>query len=631
MSTAASIPQSSQARCIHGILEAWAELTPAAIAIAAPRRIPLTYHRLLTHVKSVTETLNAAGIGRNDRVIVALPNGPEMAAAFLAVAAGATCAPLNPAYRANEFVSHMSSLDARALIIQPEMDSAAKAVAQSLGIPVLELSPIPDGEAGLFTLAGDGNPRAARRGFAEPGDVALVLHTSGTTSRPKIVPLTQINLCASADNTRVALALTAADRCLNVMPLFHIHGLVGAVLSSLAAGGSVVCAAEFSAPQFFAWLEELRPTWYTAAPAVHQAILESAAVHREVVQRSPMRFIRSCSAPLRAALMSELEQRFKAPVIDAYGMTEAAHQIASNPLPPGRRKPGSVGVAAGPEVAIMNEAGNRLPAGQPGEIAIRGSSVIQSYDGPPEVNRQAFARGWLRTGDLGYLDGDGYLYITARLKEIINRGGEKISPEEIEEALLAHPAVAEAAAFAVPHVTLGEEVVAAVVLRKGGAPTEGDICEFAAARLSDFKVPKRVAVVRDLPRTASGKLQRAALAERLGLANQFMPAPSEPFAAPRTSIEETLANIWAQVLGLEKVGVHDNFFDLGGHSLLATQVVSRVREAFQIELSLRSFFELPTVAGLAHLIEQTQDGGAPSSPPKITPVSRQPRRARSPL
>ena len=616
---------SSEARSIHHVLRQWAELTPQAVAIAAPGRAALTYRRLFAHVKSVVEALNAAGIGRGDRVIVALPNGPEMATAFVAVAAGATCVPVNPAYRVTELASHIASLGAKASIVQAGTDSAARAAARSLGVRILELSPIPDAEAGLFILAGDGHTRAARTGFAEPGDAALVLLTSGTTSRPKVVSLTHANLSASADNIRAALELTAADRCLNVMPLFHIHGLAGAVLSSLAAGASVFCAPDFYAPKFLEWMEEFRPTWYTAAPAIHQAILERAASHREVVQRSPLRFIRSCSAPLRVALMAELERKFKAPVIEAYGMTEAAHQIASNPLD--RRKAGSVGVAAGPEVAILDEAGDRLPVGQVGEIAIRGANVIQGYDGAAEIDREAFTHGWLRTGDLGYLDGDGYLFITGRLKEIVNRGGEKISPEEIEEALLAHPAVAEAAAFAVFHVTLGEEVAAAVVLREDGAPTEQEIRDFVAERLSDFKVPKRVVVVRELPKTASGKIRRRDLAEQLRLTAEVRAEPSAAYAPPVTPTEKGLVEIWSEVLGIAPIGIHDNFFMLGGDSLRAGQVLSRLRESAQVEISFVSFFATPSVAGLGKAVEAARQG----APDATAPIRRAPRDETPPL
>jgi len=551
MPKAVALSKSRESRTLHRILQKWAELTPEAIAIAAPGRAPLTYRRLFAQIETVKKILNAAGIGRNDRVVVALPDGPETAVAFLAVAAAASCVPLNPAYRAGELTSYMAPLGAKALIAPAENDSHARTVARALGIPVLELSALPHGEAGLFKLSGAANTRATRSGFAAPDDVALMLYTSGTTSNPKLVPLTQVNLCASARNIRAALELTQADRCLNVMPLFHIHGLIGAVLSSLAAGGSVVCTPGFYAPQFFQWLDEFRPTWYTAVPTIHQSILVRAAANREIIVRSALRFIRSCSAPLPARLASELEETFGVPVVDSYGMSEACHQIASTP--PGRRKPGSVGVAAGPEIAIIDETGSRLPAGLDGEIAIRGANVMQGYAGTPEINRQAFIEGWFRTGDLGHIDCEGYLFITGRLKEVINRAGEKISPAEVEEALLAHPAVKEAVVFAIPHPELGEEIGAAVVLGDGAKVSDSELRRFAAERLADFKVPSRIVFVAAIPAGATGKIERLTLAERLGLLPESS-GKQAAYAPPHTPLENQLADIWSEVLGVARVG-----------------------------------------------------------------------------
>jgi len=536
------------------------------------------------------------GMGRNDRVAIVLPNGPEMAVAFVAVAAGATSAPLNPAYRANEFDFYLSDLKAKALIIQSGMDSPAIAVAHARGIPIIELLPALEAEAGIFTLRGDKRSRTARNGFAQPNDVALVLHTSGTTSRPKIVPLTQTNICTSAHNIRVALELVDSDRCLNVMPLFHIHGLMAATLSSLATGASVVCTPGFDASKFFGWLEAFRPTWYTAVPTMHQAILERAASNRHIIARCPLRFIRSCSASLPPKSMAELEGVFNAPVIESYGMTEAAHQMASNPLPPRQRKPGSVGVAAGPEVAIMDEAGNLLPAGETGEIVIRGANVTRGYENNPAANESAFTNGWFRTGDQGYMDANGYFYITGRLKEIINRGGEKIAPREVDEALIDHPAVAQAVTFAVPHATLSEDVAAAVVLRENASVTERELREFAFARLADYKVPSQVVIVDEIPKGPTGKLQRIGLAEKL--AKKLKAA----FVAPRNAVESTLARIWAEALGLDHVGVHDNFFAMGGDSLLAARVISRIRTAFHVEVPLPTIFQAPTIEQLASLL-----------------------------
>ena len=586
---------------VYDLIEARAASTPAAIAIATPGRAPLTYGRLLARGDAARATLNVLGLGRHDRVALVLSDSPEAAVAFLAVTAAATCAPLNPAYQAAEFDFYLSDLHAKAVIVLPGVDSPARAAARARGIPVIELSPGQDEPAGVFTLAGDTQLPATQRELAMPDDVALVLHTSGTTARPKIVPLTGRNLCASARHIGATLALNANDRCLNVMPLFHIHGLVGALLTSIAAGASVVCTPGFHAPRFFGWIDVFAPTWYTAVPTMHQAIAARAPAHEDIIARRPLRFIRSSSAALPPRLLEELERLFGAPVVEAYGMTEAAHQMASNPLPPQIRKPGSVGPAAGPEVAVMDEEGRLLERGETGELVIHGPNITRGYDNNEGANEKAFTRGWFRTGDQGYLDTDGYVFLTGRLKELINHGGEKIAPREIDEVLLDHPAVAQAVAFAVPHATLGEEVAAAVVVRDGNSTTERALRQFAADQLAPFKVPRRVLIVAEIPKGPTGKLQRIGLAEKLGLPllNDSADATCDEFVAPRTPLEEALAVIWTQVLGVERVGVHDSFLALGGDSVLAAQILARVHDTIGVDISLIDFFEARTVAGLA--------------------------------
>ena len=304
---------------------------------------------------------------------------------------------------------------------------------------------------------------------------------------------------------------------MNVMPLFHIHGLMAATLAPLSAGGSIFCTPGFNALRFFAWLDEARPTYYTAVPTMHQAILSRARGNREILERARLRFVRSSSSSLPPQVMAELEEVFGAPVVEAYAMTEAAHQMTCNPLPPGERKPGTVGVAAGPEVLIMDAAGALLPAGSVGEVVIRGTNVTDGYENNPEANATAFSDGWFRTGDQGVMDGEGYLTITGRLKEIINRGGEKISPREVDDVLMDHPAVQQVVTFAVPHPKLGEEVAAAVVLREGMDATPQDVRDFAMTRLAAFKCPKTVVILDEIPKGPTGKLQRIGLADKLGI------------------------------------------------------------------------------------------------------------------
>jgi acyl-CoA synthetase (AMP-forming)/AMP-acid ligase II len=494
---------------------------PDAIAMSAPGGVPLSYRGLRELAQRTIAALNGRGIGRNDRVAIVLDNGPEMAAAFVCVGAGATAAPLNPAYRAEEFEFYLSDLGAKILVIERDKPSPAVDVAAKLGVPVVRLAATPERGAGAFELefpASLATSAAGGPGPARPDDIALVLHTSGTTSRPKIVPLAQRNVCASARNIRTTLALSPADRGLNIMPLFHIHGLIAGTLAPLSAGGEVCYTTGFNALKFFPWTAEVHPTWYTGVPTMHQAILSRAGKSTDVIKANPLRFIRSSSASLPPQVLQELESTFGAPVIESYGMTEAAHQMTSNLLPPGKRKPGSVGVAAGPEVRVIDADGNPLPAGRPGEVAIRGENVTAGYENNPRANAEAFTHGWFRTGDQGVMDAEGYLTITGRLKEIINRGGEKISPREVDEVLMDHPAVAQCVTFGMPHHKLGEDVATAVVLREGAQAGERELREFVAARLADFKVPRKVLILPEIPKGATGKIQRIGLAQQLGLA-----------------------------------------------------------------------------------------------------------------
>jgi acyl-CoA synthetase (AMP-forming)/AMP-acid ligase II len=489
-----------------------------AVALSAPSRIPpLTYRALREHVAAITKWLASQGIGPGDRVGIVLDNGPEMATAFLSIASAATAAPLNPTYRAEEFEFYLSDLGAKLLVVAAGKDSPALAVAEKLGVPVARLTPHPEQGAGSFSLASErgGMPKSVRA--ATPDDIALVLHTSGTTSRPKIVPLAHKNIAASAANIRNTLALTAQDRGLVIMPLFHIHGLIAALSAPLSAGGEVCCTPGFNALKFFAWLDERKPTWYTGVPTMHQAILLRAPGNAEVVARHRLRFIRSSSSPLPPTVIAELERVFGVPVVEAYGMTEAAHQMASNPLG-GPRKPGTVGPSGGPEIRIVDDKGGTVPRGQTGEIVIRGPNVMTAYENNPKANADAFHGEWFRTGDQGTMDADGYVSITGRLKEIINRGGEKISPREVDEIIMEHPAVHQCVTFAMPHDMLGEDVAAAIVLRQGKAATDKELRDFASARLAPYKVPRKILILTEIPVGATGKLQRIGLAQKLGLA-----------------------------------------------------------------------------------------------------------------
>jgi acyl-CoA synthetase (AMP-forming)/AMP-acid ligase II len=471
----------------------------------------ISYGALRRQVDAVAEALAASGVRRGDRVGIALPNGLQAIVSFLAASMAGTAAPLNPAYKEDEFRFYLEDTKARVLILPPagavEARRAAGSAVEVLSVEVDDL-----GTVGLSGVS-SGLPVVP----ATVDDVALILHTSGSTGRPKRVPLSHANLSISARNVARSYALTADDVSLCVMPLFHVHGLVASTLATLATGGTVVVPEKFNPLSFWRVARDHGVTWYSAVPTLHQLLLARAEPGSPPVGSEKLRFIRSCSAPLSPQVMKDLEAAFGAPVVEAYGMTEAAHQMASNPLPPGERLPGSVGQGTDVRVSIMDEEGRHLPPGVIGEVVIKGPNVITAYENNPEANAASFVDGWFRTGDQGVLDANGYLKLTGRLKEMINRGGEKISPSEVDQVLLTHPAVAEAVCFGVAHPTYGEEVVAAVVLRQ--AASEADLLAFCKERLTDYKRPKKIHITDTIPRTATGKIQRR------NVAQSFTPQP----------------------------------------------------------------------------------------------------------
>ncbi|GMQ80811.1 MAG: acyl--CoA ligase [Rhodothermia bacterium] len=598
-----------QVGTISGIVASNAETRPNGNAVLSLKSHALTYEALFEHISDTVSALNAIGLTRNDRLAVVLPNGPEMATAFCAISSGFSCAPLNPSFQATEFDFYLSDLKAKAVIVQAGFDSPVRDVATRLGVSVLELHP-ESSRSGLFSLSHEIETLKKRDppDFAGPLDEALVLHTSGTTSRPKLVPLSHGNLVASAVNISESLALSDRDICMNVMPLFHIHGLMACVLASFQSGASVVCTPGFSAPSFLEQLSRTGATWYSAVPTMHQAIVGRVQANPSSTNAINLRFIRSSSASLPPTVMSDLEQAFGVPVIESYGMTEASHQMASNPLPPLQRKPGTVGLAAGPEVSVMDEDGVIVGADQVGEIVIRGNNVTVGYAGNPQANAAAFTNGWFRTGDQGYLDEDGYLTITGRLKEIINRGGEKISPREIDEVLLAHPSVRQAVTFALPDQNTGEEVAAAVVLEAGNKVGERELQDFVAERLVDFKIPRRVVFLDEIPKGPTGKLRRIGLSDQLDIRGEL---PRESLNVrvgdtgdPDTDTEKAMIAIWKNVLKLEQIGLDDSYLSLGGDSILVAQILNRVESVLGVRLSIIDFFGLATVRRLSKRVDE---------------------------
>jgi len=484
-----------------------------ATALIAPEGASLDYSGLRRVVAALGREMSALGVSASDRVAISVPNGSIAAITFLASACHAAAAPLNPKYRESEFEFYLKDLTPKLLIVSADSGDAVLEAAKTVGVAVATIT----GSLGELTLGRASTADSAAGDGPGANDAGLLLHTSGTTSRPKVVPISQRNLARSADNIAASLALTSADRSLNVMPLFHIHGLLAGLLAPLSVGATVVATAGFDAFAFFNQLSTFAPTYYTAVPTMHQMVIDRGQRHLEAAAAAKLRFIRSSSASLPSSVLEQLEALFVAPVVEAYGMTEATHQMCANPLPPGKRKPRSVGLPTGIELAVLDESGVAVAPQATGQVAIKGATVVASYQDNPQATEEAFRGGWFLTGDEGYLDDDGYLYLTGRLKELINRGGEKISPLEVDEALLRHESVAQAVTFAVAHKKLGEDVAAGVVLHPDAQVTERELKDFLSLTLAAFKVPRSIVFLDELPKGATGKLQRIGLAERLGI------------------------------------------------------------------------------------------------------------------
>jgi acyl-CoA synthetase (AMP-forming)/AMP-acid ligase II len=470
--------------------------------------IRVTYDSLRQQVLAMANALASAGIRRGDVVAIALPNGLPAIVSFLAASIAGTAAPLNPAYPYEEFLFFLGDTNARVLLCPPVGAEFVRSAAADRKIPVIPVEMSPEGDVHLINA-----PSGATAKEPTADDIALVLHTSGSTGRPKRVPLRHFNLAVSSANIANTYALSEGDVSLCIMPLFHIHGLIGSVMATLLSGGTVVVPTKFNALSFWRTVREHRVTWYSGVPTMHQLLL--ARAHQKPAEAATLRFIRSCSAPLSAELIHKIEDLFGVPFVEAYGMTEAAHQMTSNPLPPRHRKAGSVGVGVGLRISIMDREGNHLGTNQRGEVAIQGANVFRGYENNPEANVRAFVNGWFRTGDEGLLDQDCYLHLTGRIKDIIIRGGENIAPHEVDEILLRHPAVAAAVTFGCLHPTLGEEVAAAVVLHEPNGATESELIKHSRELLAEYKCPTKIYLVESIPTTATGKIRRRAVAAAL--------------------------------------------------------------------------------------------------------------------
>ena len=555
---------------------------------------PMSYAQTYASVQRLSEALAAAGVGGRDRIATLQPRGPAGLIAFLSASTVGCCCPMNPSMRAEEYEAYYRMLKISAVLDGTSSAIAAEAAAK-LGLPLIS-----------FTDKGDeisvsvSRPRKRAHDDTElPPGTALLMQTSGTTAKPKIIPLTHQNVLSAALGIVDWFELTPDDVCLNPMPLHHMHGLVTACTASLLAGSAVCCLEAFKAPSFHEALETLQPTWFTGSPTMHLALKNfyDRAVDR--VPTTRLRFFRSSSAPLPASIIADLERLFSAPLMETYGLTETGSMVCANPLPPRERKVGSVGVAVGAEIKICNDEGRVLTAQEPGEVVIRGPSVIHHYLGNDEANNTLFHDGWLRTGDIGFLDEDGYLFIVGRSKELIKRGGLSVYPDEVDNALVAHPSVAESASFSVPHPTLGEELVSAIVPVAGQAPLEHDLRIYLSNQLSTYKVPAAILIVPYLPKNEAGKIMRREVPKHFQRA--FEPR-NQP---PAGELEQTLLELWRKTLSRTDFGVDDNVLLLGADPIRSGELVEQLHARTGLRLSVKDVLAKPTVRTMANYLSST--------------------------
>jgi oxalate---CoA ligase len=579
-------------------------------AIATSRREPLSYGALNTLIQQNVEFLNQYGFGRNDRIAVVMANGAEMATVCLSIMSCASCVPLNPDYMQPEFSQFLSRLNIKALITDKDETHAAIKAANKQSISIINVVSEQQQQAGLFSfgfLQKHENRSAPNSGYAQAGDTAIVLLTSGSTSTPKIVPLSHNNISASSVNMVRSLNLSENDVCLNMLPMFHIGALVDLLIAPLSVGSSVVCATSMTSSTFFSYLDEYRPTWYQGVPTMIKDVVDHANRTGLTVSDTSLRLIRSVSSPLSKELMQLCEQLFQIPVIEIYGMTETAGVITSNPLPPAVRKPGSVGIPCGTEIHIIDETGNPVDVELEGEIVVRGDNVTNGYEGDRSSKHDNFVNSWFRTGDQGYLDQDGYLFITGRVKELINRGGEKISPREVDGVLLQHPLIHDAASFPIPHESLGEEVAAVIVLETGADLSKQKLQDYMASELAYFKIPRAICFLDEIPKGPTGKLQRHTLSEICTNINRATHQHDIEVATTPLAIE--LVALWESVLNVSPIGIHDNFFELGGDSLKALTFIDQLEKNIGIHADVSALLDSQTVHEFENYIETHIKGG----------------------
>ncbi|MAI78327.1 MAG: hypothetical protein CL917_05275, partial [Deltaproteobacteria bacterium] len=598
----------------------WAGQTPEAPAILSPDRAPLTFNRLHAEAKKIALQCREFGIGSHDAVATVMPQSVEQHLLIIGLSIHGVAAPLNPAYTQGEFEEHFKAFDARALFVEKGSESPAVDAAEALGLILVEVEPLLSEPAGisLQTVKNPANERVSPidRSLVSPdeNDIAMIVLTSGTTARGKPVPLTQKNICTSAAFTEELYTLGRADRCIRIMPLFHVFGAIHQGMIPLFSGGSVVSINDFNPADFPIVLKEFSPTWFGGGPTFHRAILDSLARVPKMAESENVRFVLSGGSPGPLSLCEEIESTFTAPFIEAYGLSEGTGLSTANPLGSGEQKLGSVGKLVGArfdqELRVVDEAGRSVAVHAQGEVVIRGPNVISGYLKMPEENQKLFYGDWLRTGDLGHLDVDGYLFIDGRLKEVINRGGEKISPASVDEVLMTHPDVEVAVTFPIPDDRLGEDVASAIVIREGRIPNKTNLRRYAAERLALFKVPHVIVFVDEetIPRNATGKPKRDQLAQQLKLESASIRRGEGPLKPPGTEVEKRLVSFLSSLLELDAVGVDEDFFDLGGDSFKATALTQWIDQEFKIQMRPIVLFEAASAASLARLIEANSPG-----------------------
>jgi acyl-CoA synthetase (AMP-forming)/AMP-acid ligase II/acyl carrier protein len=555
----------------------------------------LSHAQLFEATQRVWPWLASCGIAPSARIAVLMPAGMDLSICCLAIACQAVCIPLHAGLAETELQALLGDAKADAVLGMPG-DAMTARLAQKLGLTALVFN-----RQQWLETPSEMKPHGDQR-WSEPDETAFVLFTSGTTGKPKRVPLTQRQILGSAHRIARHLELNPEDRALCVMPVYHSHGLIGGLLTPLAAGSSVVCAPAFDASEFLRWVSDFRPTWYTASPTIHHAVVDQVSRHGAGAPAHAFRLIRSASSALPAEQLARIEDVWRVPVIESYGMTETATQLASNPLPPAPRKAGSVGRPVGAELRVIDREGHALPTGQTGAVIARGPSVFNGYEDAPETDAEAFRDGWFLTGDLGRFDEDGYLFLTGRTKEQINRGGEKISPFEVEQALMRLPGVAQAVAYPVDHPTLGEDIHAAVVPAADSAVAGPFLRSCLFGVIADFKVPAFIHVVDQIPTGAGGKVQRRSLRQQVPPLVAAVPA-----AAPLTPLQLRIAEMFAQTLDQPRVEADANFLALGGDSLSAVRMILAVNETWGLDLHVTSLLSAPTVTAFTATIQAAID------------------------